>query len=50
MYESGTWALKQKEEAKLERTETRTLRWIMGIAMPKRSENNKIRGWIERRG
>ena len=40
---SETWALRQKEEAKLERTEMRMLRWIMGISMQERLENNEIR-------
>ena len=43
MYGSETWALRQKEEAKLERTEMRMLRWIMGISLLERLENDEIR-------
>ena len=43
MYGSETWALRRKEEAKLERTEMRMLRWIMGISLLERLENDDIR-------
>ncbi|XP_064104032.1 uncharacterized protein LOC135213863 [Macrobrachium nipponense] len=44
MYGSGTWAIRRKEEVKLERTEIRMLRWIMGILLFERLENGEIRG------
>ncbi|XP_064111476.1 uncharacterized protein LOC135218967 [Macrobrachium nipponense] len=40
---SETWALKGKEEVKLERTEMRMLRWIMGMSLLERVENDEIR-------
>ena len=43
MYGSETWALRQKEESKLEGTEMRMLRWIMGISLLERLENDEIR-------
>ena len=43
MYGSEVWALRRKEEAKLERTEMRMLRWIMGISLLERLENDEIR-------
>ena len=43
MYGSETWALRRKEEAKLERTEMRMLRWIMSISLLERLENDEIR-------
>ena len=43
IYGSETWALRRKEEAKLERTEMRMLRWIMGISLRERLENDEIR-------
>ncbi|XP_064111410.1 uncharacterized protein LOC135218894 [Macrobrachium nipponense] len=42
-YESDTWALRRKEEVKLERTEMSMLRWIMGISLLERLENDEIR-------
>ena len=43
VYGSETWALRRKEEEKLERTEMRMLRWIMGISLFERLENDEIR-------
>ncbi|XP_064088417.1 uncharacterized protein LOC135202895 [Macrobrachium nipponense] len=38
-----TRALRRKEEVKLERTEIRMLRWIMGISLLERLEDDEIR-------
>ena len=43
MYSSETWALRRKEEQKLERTEMRMLRWMLGISLLERLENEDIR-------
>ena len=43
IYGSETWAPRRKEEAKLERTEMRMLRWMMGISLLERLENDEIR-------
>ena len=43
IYGSEAWALRRKEEAKLERTEMRMLRWIMGVSLLERLENDDIR-------
>ena len=43
MYGSETWALRKREEQKLERTEMRMLRWILGISLLERLENEEIR-------
>ncbi|XP_064121793.1 uncharacterized protein LOC135226281 [Macrobrachium nipponense] len=47
IYGAETWALRGKEEIKLKRTERRMLRWIMGILLLERLENDEIRraGW-----
>ena len=43
MYGSETWALRRKEESKLERTEMRMLRWILGVSLLERLQNDEIR-------
>ncbi|XP_068240006.1 uncharacterized protein [Palaemon carinicauda] len=40
---SELWALKQKEDAKLEGTEMRMLMWIIGISLLERMENGETR-------
>ncbi|XP_064093992.1 uncharacterized protein LOC135206581 [Macrobrachium nipponense] len=42
MYGAETWALRREEELKLVRTEMRILRWIMGILLLERLENDEI--------
>ncbi|XP_064100898.1 uncharacterized protein LOC135211522 [Macrobrachium nipponense] len=43
MYGAETCALRRNEEVKLERTEMRMLRWIMGISLLERLKNDEIR-------
>ena len=43
IYGEETWAPRRKEEAKLERTEIKMLRWIMGISFLERLETDEIR-------
>ncbi|XP_064089918.1 uncharacterized protein LOC135203915 [Macrobrachium nipponense] len=43
MYGAETWALTRKEGVKLETTEMRMLKQIMGISLLERGENDKIR-------
>ncbi|XP_066980998.1 uncharacterized protein [Macrobrachium rosenbergii] len=43
MYGSETWALRRKEEVKLESAKMIMLRWIMGISLLERLENDEIR-------
>ena len=43
MYGSETWALQKREEQKLDRTEMRMLRWMLGISLRERRRNDAIR-------
>ena len=45
MYGSETWAIRQRKEAKLERTEMRMLRWMMGISLLKDWKMMKEEEW-----
>jgi len=43
LYGAETWALKKKEQALVERTEMRMLRWILGVSLKERKKNEVIR-------
>ena len=43
LYGAETWALRRKEEGILEKTEMRMLRWILGVSLMERIENQEIR-------
>ena len=43
IYGAETWALRRKEEAKLERTEMRMVRWAMGISLKEHLSNEEVR-------
>jgi hypothetical protein len=43
LYGAETWALRKREEEKLERTEMRMLRWIMGASLRDKLRNDYIR-------
>ncbi|XP_064103437.1 uncharacterized protein LOC135213391 [Macrobrachium nipponense] len=47
MYVTDTWALRRKQGVKLERTEIRMLRWIMGISLHERLKNDEARRAME---
>ena len=42
IYGSETWALKRREEERLERTEMRMLRWILGLTLRNKKKNDDI--------
>ena len=42
-YGSETWTLKRREEERLERTEMRMLRWILGLTLRDKKRNDDIR-------
>ena len=43
LYGSGTWAIKNKDKEKLERTEMKVLRWIWGMTLNDRLKSEEIR-------
>jgi len=43
IYGSKTWTLKRCEYKRLERTEMRMLRWILGLTLRERKRNDNIR-------
>ena len=43
VYGAETWALRKKEERKLERTEMKMIRWAMGISLREHLTNEEIR-------
>ena len=43
IYGSETWTLKRREEERLERTEMRMLRWILGLTLRNKKKNDDIR-------
>jgi len=43
IYGSETWTLKRREEERLERTEMRMLRWILGLTLRDKKRNDDIR-------
>jgi len=43
IYGSEAWTLRRREEERLERTETRMLRWILGLTLRDRKRNDDIR-------
>ena len=43
IYGSETWTLKRREEERLERTEMRMLRWILGLTLRDKKRNADIR-------
>jgi len=43
IYGSETWALKRREEERLERTEMKMLRWIFGLMLRDKKRNDDIR-------
>jgi len=40
---SEAWTLRRREEERLERTEMRMLRWILGLTLKDRKRNDDIR-------
>jgi len=43
IYGSEAWTLRRREEERLERTEMRMLRWILGLTLKDRKRNDDIR-------
>ena len=43
IYGSDAWTLRRREEERLERTEMRMLRWILGLTLRDRKKNDDIR-------
>ena len=43
IYGSEAWTLRRREEERLERTEMRKLRWILGLTLKDRKRNDDIR-------
>ena len=43
IYGSEAWTLRRREEERLERTEMRMLRWILGLTLRDRKRNDDIR-------
>jgi len=43
IYGSETWTSKRREEERLERTEMRMLRWILGFTLRDKKRNDDIR-------
>jgi len=43
IYGSETWTLKRREEERLDRTEMRMLRWILGLMLRNKKRNDDIR-------
>jgi len=43
IYGSEAWSLRRREEERLERTEMRMLRWILGLTLKDRKRNDDIR-------
>ena len=43
IYDSEAWTLRRREEERLERTEMRMLRWILGLTLRDRKRNDDIR-------
>ena len=43
VYGSEAWTLRRREEERLERTEMRMLRWILGLTLEDRKRNDDIR-------
>jgi len=43
IYGSETWTMKRREEERLQRTEMRMLRWILGLTFRDKKRNDDIR-------